>query len=337
MKPIFRRAVVQGSAIALAAPLVARYAHAAQVSWRFGHVAPESTPLHLRLLEAAEAIGKRSEGRMELKVLGEGKAGNQSGLLGQVRKGGLEMTAANGALLGPVMSLAMVPTLGFLFGDYASVWPAMDGELGAAVRAQIPAQVGVEALEKIWDFGFRQITTSSRPIRTAADLAGMKIRTQIDVDQMDMFRALQALPVAITLPFLRTALQRNQIDGQEGMLPMVEFARLNEVQPYCSMTNHVWDGFWICINTASWKKLPERLQGIVANTLNGIAPKQREDNAKAENRVRESLARTGMKFSDVDVASFRNALRQSGYYAGLKAKLGEPVWKTIEKTTGIRA
>jgi TRAP-type C4-dicarboxylate transport system substrate-binding protein len=205
------------------------------------------------------------------------------------------------------------------------------------IRSQIRSQLRLEVLDKIWDFGFRHITTAANPIRTAADLANLKIRTQIDSDQMDMFRSLGAIPVVITLPYLRMALEHHQIDGQEGMLPVIQYARLNEVQTYCALTHHIWDGLWLCINPTAWKNLPERLQNIVANTLNGSAQRQREDSAKMEDAIRASLTVAGMKFTDIDLGSFREMLRRRGYYAGIRTKLGDQTWSAIQKNTGVLA
>jgi tripartite ATP-independent transporter DctP family solute receptor len=335
MKQVARRVVLRGAGAALAAPTICQYAHAAEVTWRLGHVAPTDTPLHRRLLEAADAITKRSDGKMELSIVGEGRAGIQSGLLAQVRGGGIEMTVAASTQLATTLPLCSIPSIGFLFGDYTSLWPAIDGELGQIIRSQFQSQLGMVVLDKIWDFGFRQITTSTHPIQTAMDLAGLKIRTQIDVEQMEIFRALGAIPVVVTLPYLRTALEHHQIEGQEGMLPVVEYARLNEVQNYCAMTYHIWDGLWLCVNPAAWTNLPERLQHIVANALNGAAQRQREDSAKMEESIRASLARTGMKFTDVALDTFRDALRRQGYYAKIKTKLGDQTWQVIQKTTGV--
>lgn len=337
MRNMSRRAALRVAGAVLAAPTICRYAHAAEITWRVGHVAPIDTPLHRHLLEAADAIAKRSGGKMELSVLGEGRAGIQSGLLAQVRRGGLEMTVATCTQLAPTLPLCSIPLTGFVFGDYNSLWPAIDGELGQLIRTQIGSQLSLEIPEKIWDFGFRHITTSIRPIKAAADLAGLKIRTQIDSDEMDIFRALAAIPVVITLPYLRMALEHHQIDGQEGMLPVVEYARLNEVQTYCAMTHHIWDGLWLCINSAAWKSLPERLQHIVANTLNGAALHQREDSAKMEDSIRASLIRAGMKFTEVDLGSFREMLRHRGYYARIRTKLGDKTWDVVQKTTGVLA
>jgi TRAP-type C4-dicarboxylate transport system substrate-binding protein len=119
------------------------------------------------------------------------------------------------------------------------------------------------------------------------------------------------------------------------MLPVVKFARLNEVQAYCAMTYHIWDGLWLCINTLAWNRLPERLRNIVSNTLNGTAPRQREDSARMQETIRSSLETSGMTFPNVDLPSFRDALHRQGHYGRIRAKLGDKVWEVIQRSTGL--
>ncbi len=337
MNRVSRRGIVLAAGSGLAMPAISRYARAAEYTWRIGHVAPVNTPLHKNMMEAAEAIAKRSDGRMELKVLGEGKAGIQSGLLAQVRNGGIEMTVVSATQLAPTIVPCAIPATGFLFGGRTGLWQAMDGELGEFLRATMSRQLGVEVFEKVWDFGFRHITTFGKSITKPEDLSGLKIRTQIDSDQMDLFRALNAVPIVITLPYLRAALEHKQLDGQEGMLPVVQYARLNEVQTHCAMTHHIWDGLWLCANPAAWKALPERLQRIVSNTMNGAAARQREESAQMEKDIRETLSKGGMIFTEVNQAGFREVLRRKGYYSQIKAKVGEQAWAAVKKSTGVDA
>src|SRR3984957_4406685 len=133
MIDVSRRTAVLAAGSALSVPLIGRYARAAEVTWRIGHVAPVDSPLHQHLLEAGEAIAKRSDGRMELSVIGEGKAGIQSGLLAQVRGGGIEMTVASCTQLAPTVPLCSIPLTGFVFGSYSSLWQAIDGDLGQLI------------------------------------------------------------------------------------------------------------------------------------------------------------------------------------------------------------
>ena len=337
MTQLSRRAIGRMTAGALAAPAIMRYAHAAEITWRLGHSASATSPFHKLLTDASEAISKRSDGKMELAVVGEGRLGIPGGMLAQVRAGTLDMTVATYSQLASNTPLCTIPAIGFLFGTYAKVWSSMDGALGQTIRAQAATELGVELLEKTWDVGFREITSSTQQIRTAADMIGQKIRSHIDSEQLEMFRSLGSVPIVVSLQNLRKALEHHEIEGQEDLLQLVEYARLNEVQRYCAMTRHHWEGLLLCISRNAWKTLPEKMQRIVSNTFNGTAPRQREEIVKLEETIRTSLTKKGMTFTEVDQASFREILRRDGYYRRLRDRLGAQTWTAIEQATGVSA
>ena len=133
-------------AAALAAPALPRYARAAEFEWRLGHTAPESFPLHKRLTEAAAEIAKASDGRLQITVLPDSQLGGQLGLLNQVRGGTVEATPVIGQALGGILGLAFVQSVGFAFAGYPQLWPAMDGDLGKALRFQFQERLSLIAM-----------------------------------------------------------------------------------------------------------------------------------------------------------------------------------------------
>ena len=182
---------------ALAAPLVARHAHAAEYSWKFAHTAPLTFPFHIRLAEAAAQIGKESNGRMELQIFPDAQLGGDNDLLSQARQGAIEFCQPTGQILASILPVTAISALGFAWSDYAKVWPAMDGELGAYIRGQIAAKSGLVAMDQMWDLGFRQITTSTKPIKTASDLVGLKIRVPVAPSLVTLFQTLKAAPLSM--------------------------------------------------------------------------------------------------------------------------------------------
>ena len=130
---------------------------------------------------------------------------------------------------------------------------------------------------KIWDNGFRQISTSTGPIETPADLENFKIRVPVSPLWTSMFTAFGAAPTSINFAEVYTALQTGVVDGQENPLAILSNFKLWEVQKYVSMTNHMWDGFWMLANRRSWGAVPEDLQEIVATNFNASAVEQRAD------------------------------------------------------------
>jgi len=331
---ITRRGALSAGAGALAMPALPKYARAAEFVWRLGHTAPASFPLHIRLLEAAATIARESGGRIELNVVGDSQLGNQMGLLGQVRSGALEMTPVTGQALSSAIAIAALPLTGFAFTGYDALWPAMDGALGKLVRDQIASRVGMVAMERCLDFGFRQITSSAKPVRVAADLEGQRIRIAGETDLVMLFRAFKAVPLSLPLGSLVQALRERIVDAQEGPLPLIVAARLFEAQSDCALTNHVWDGQWLCMNANTWNRLPDRFKPIVADALNAAALAQREDSAQMEFAMVDFLSAQGMIVATIDQLSFRDRLRSAGYYKELRARFGEEPWAVLEKFTG---
>jgi TRAP-type C4-dicarboxylate transport system substrate-binding protein len=106
------------------------------------------------------------------------------------------------------------------------------------------------------------------------------------------------------------------------------------VQKSCSLTGHVWDGYWILGNKRAWQRLPEDLRTIVSRELDRSADAQRADVAKLSVSLRESLAAKGIAFIDVDRAQFRAALGRTSFYKDWKTKYGDVAWSHLEDVSG---
>jgi TRAP-type C4-dicarboxylate transport system substrate-binding protein len=111
-------------------------------------------------------------------------------------------------------------------------------------------------------------------------------------------------------------------------------AKLYEVQKYCSLTNHLWDGYWFLANRRALEALPADVRAIVEKNVNAAALKARADTEKLNATVREDLASKGLTFNQPDLAPFREKLRSAGFYSEWKGKYGEEAWAILEKSVG---
>lgn len=329
-----RRRWVMAANAALTSPGIIRRARAAEFSWRMGHTAPNSFPLHRRLMEAAAEVAEKSGGRMEITVSSAGQSGNPIGQLAQVRGGMMEMAPVAGQTLASAQAVAALPMTGFAWSGFAALWPAMDGDLGRVIRDLLQERLGLTALDTVWDFGFRVVTTAQKPIRTTADLTGLRLRTPVEPEIIALFKALNASPIAMTLSDAYRALSQRELDGQEGLLALVAAVGFDRTQSLCARTNHVWDGHYLCVNTTLWRRLPEALKAIVTDAFNAAGLRQRADHATADVNIQAALARAGMQFNSVDPASFRATLREAGYYRDLRRKFGPQNWDVLERFAG---
>jgi TRAP-type transport system periplasmic protein len=334
-----RRLLTVGStAIAgavVGAPFIAR-AQEAEFTYKYANNLPESHPMNMRAREMAAAIKAETNGRFDLQIFPSSQLGSDTDTLSQVRSGGVEFFTLSGLILSTLVPAASINGIGFAFPDYPTVWKTMDGELGAYVRQQI-AKANLVAMDKIWDNGFRQTTSSTKPINTPEDLKGFKIRVPVSPLWTSMYKAFEAAPTSINFNEVYTALQTKVVDGQENPLAIISTAKLHEVQKYCSLTNHMWDGFWFLANRRAWERLPQDVRAIVAKHINAAAEKEREDVAKLNATLQQDLAAKGMVFNQPDPAPFRDKLRKAGFYSEWKGKYGDEAWALLERAVGSLA
>lgn len=311
-----------------------RLAHAApEFSFKFGNNLPLSHPLNVRANEVAARVAADSKGRMEIKVFPNNQLGGDTDMLSQVRSGGIEIFNPGTMVIATLAPISAITAVGFAFSNYDQVWKAVDGKLGDAIRAAF-AKVGLHTFEKMWDNGFRQITTSTKPITNAADLDGMKMRVPVSPMGISLFKSLGAAPTSLQFSEVYTALQTKVVDGQENPLAIVHTAKLYEVQKFCSMTNHSWDGYHLVVNARAWRSLPDDLKAIVSRAFNDAAQQQRDDVRKLNESLRSELTAKGMVFNAPLPDSFRAKLQKAGFYDEWKNKFGAEQWALLEATAG---
>ncbi len=208
-----------------------------------------------------------------------------------------------------------------------------DTDLLTQVRSEI-AKTPIFTVSKIWDNGFRHVTSSTREIRGPADLKGFKLRVPPAPPLTSLFKALDAAPTPINFNEVYTSLQTKVVEGQENPLAIIATTRLYEVQKTCSLTAHVWDGYWVLGNKRAFAKLPNDVQAIITRELDKSAGDQRADIAKLSDTLKADLKAKGITFIDVQQDDFRKALASTNFYAEWKQKYGPTAWDLMEKVSG---
>lgn len=335
MNNLSRRKVLIGTAATLVASpfILRRPAAAAEFSYKYANNLPVTHPMNLRAQEAADKIKEETGGRFELSIFPSSQLGSDTDTLSQLRSGAVEFFTLSGLILSTLVPAASINGIGFAFPDSATVWKAMDGELGAHVRKQIEKS-NLVAMEKIWDNGFRHITSSTKPIVTPDDLKNFKIRVPVSPLWTSMFTAFQSSPASINFNEVYSSLQTKVVEGQENPLAIISTAKLYEVQKYCSLTSHMWDGFWFLSNRRAWEALPDDIRTVVAKHINAAGLAERDDVAKLTETLQADLKSKGLEFNTPDSAPFRDALRKAGFYSEWKGKYGEEAWGFLEKVVG---
>jgi TRAP-type C4-dicarboxylate transport system substrate-binding protein len=220
----------------------------------------------------------------------------------------------------------------FAFRDPAQVYAALDGDLGDYLRAELHAK-GLHLLPAgCFENGIHQLSSSVRPIRSAGDIRGLKLRVPGSQMYQDFFRSLGADVHTLNLNRTHDALKAGEIDSQDDPWDDVELLKLYEFQKYGSQTNHSWSGYNTLANLRRWQTLsPDVQQSIEKNTRKYVAL-QRADTDKLNVDLRTALTGRGMQFNEVDRDSFKPALAE--FYPKWRAYIGSRAWDLLVSHTG---
>ncbi|MEI8401539.1 MAG: TRAP transporter substrate-binding protein [Alcaligenaceae bacterium] len=333
---IKRRNVLKGLAgvaVTAMAPGFAFAQNAGKFNMKIAITLPESHPTPIALKAACAEIQKETNGRLNIDVYTSGQLGSDTDTLSQVRSGAIDFVCTAGSIYGNLVPAASINCIAFAFTDYATVWNAMDGDLGAYMRASFD-KFNLVQVGKVFDHGFRQITHSTKPIITPKDLVGMKIRVPATPLWTSMFKGLDASPASVPIGELYTALQTKVVDGQENALPTIDAVKLYEVQKFCSYTSHMWEYFALVGNKRVWNALPEDLRAIATKIFEANAIKQRAAHNTLNSTLEAKLKTQGLQFNQVDTKPFRDLLQKSGYYVDWQKKFGSEPWALLEKYSG---
>jgi TRAP-type transport system periplasmic protein len=289
---------------------------------------PVTHSICIRLKEATERIQTETNGQLNIRVFPDGRLGSDIDLVRQVLSGAIDLATLPGLVLGNLIPIASLNSVGFVFSDYPEVWRAMDGHLGKYIRSHI-AKTGLIVFDRVWDNGFRHVT-SRIPIRTAQDLVDLKIRVPMSPLLFSLFKSLKAVPVPINFNELYTSLQTKVVEAQENPLPMIAEGKLYEVQKWCALTNHAWDGYWLIGNRRAFDALPAPLLETVSRNFDAAALTQRADSEALAASLQNVLAPMGTTAA----GPFRATLKEAGFYTEWRTKFGDEAWTKLEAAVG---
>ena len=298
--------------------------------YRLGLNQPVGSPTQQRLAEMAEAIGRETGGEFRLEVFPESRLGPDPEMLANLRAGALEFFVA-GATLGDLAPTSALPLMPFAFADSKAVFAALDGGLGERIRGEL-AQHGIHAFRHGLQNGFHHLTTSTRPIHSATDLAGLKIRSPGGAIARDFFETFGAEAGYVPFSGMYGALNERSFDGQSDPLGVVLSLKLYEVQKYLSLTRHWWSGFTLIANAGAWAALPAEIQRVVEANAEKFALLQRHDTEQINLAGAEELARLGMVVNTADPDSFR--ARLGPFYARWRERAGPDAWRLLQTYAG---
>ena len=240
MSKFSRRQV--NSALAGGALILTRgRARAADFALKHSHNLPEDSPLHKRAVQMWAAVKAETNGRVDVQIV------HTDGGLDNLVKGDLAFTTLAGNGLASLLPAADVQATPYGFRNPAQVYRAMDGALGEYLRDELRAKALYALPGGCFENGMHQIT-GTRPIRSAADMQGLKIRVPGSPVYQDFFKALGAQVFTMGLGATLAALKSGMVEAQDDPWDVVELFKFYEAQKYASITDHSWSGYNLLAN-----------------------------------------------------------------------------------------
>ncbi|MBU0465492.1 MAG: DctP family TRAP transporter solute-binding subunit [Proteobacteria bacterium] len=205
-----------------------------------------------------------TNGSVMVQTFPSGQLGKDNDALQQVKAGVIQAgihSVGGFASIYPLIGILDIP---FAFPNISKTYEVFDGPFGAKLAADINKKTGLHVLGFGDSGGFFHLTNSKRPIHTPADMAGIKIRTMGLDTHKAIITAMGGQPAAISWSEVYTALQTGVADGQMNPIPIIAFAKFQEVQKYLTLSGHIFAPYVWTMNADFWNSLTDSEKDVVS-------------------------------------------------------------------------
>jgi tripartite ATP-independent transporter DctP family solute receptor len=286
----------------------------------------EDYPTVQALLYMGSMVAERSGGRHQIKVFHSRQLGEEKETLEQTRVGAIDLNRTNVALIGNLVPAMNVLAMPFLFRSIEHLQKVLDGPIGSEILDSFEPY-GFIGLA-FYDSGARSIYNNVRPIRSIADLKGLRLRVQQSEQMSDMIKSLGAEPVELPYGQVLTGLATRLIDGAENNWPSFVTTDHYKYAGYYSLTEHTMSPEVLVMSKKAWSSLSAEDQQIFRESALRSSRFMREKWRDLEERSRKQAEAAGVKIiTEIDRKPFEAAM--AGLYA--KAQRDPAVAQLIER------
>lgn len=240
------------------------------------------TSLRTKAIEKFKnVVEAKSNNRIRVDIYSSGTLGSERETLEGQKLGTIEMLI--GDQVPNIAPEIGVFTLPYLFRDREHVYSVFDGPIGEKVLKSLPSK-GIHGFSNgYWENGFRNLTNNKRPIKTPADVKGLKMRVVGQDVYIDFMKALGALPVSMPFGEVYTALQLGTVDGQDNPMTNIYQGKIHEVQKHLAVTEHIYSTVQVTASERWWQSLPKDIQSLITQSV-GEATKWNRDQMQLDEK-----------------------------------------------------
>jgi tripartite ATP-independent transporter DctP family solute receptor len=321
-------------AFALAAGALSRPASAGApaqnvVTLRYATSLSEDSAYYKGAVALAQAADELSGGRLQIKIFANAQLGTDRDMIEGMQLGSIDLASPSTGAMGAVVPAATVLDLPYIFNGYEHVYRVLDGPISEQLHKLFDG-VGFHPLG-YWEIGFRNLTNNVRPVKTPADVKGLKLRTLPSAIHQRAWSLVGAQPVAIDFTEVYNALNTGVVDGQENPFNIILTGKLHEVQKHLSITQHVYGTAPTSVSDKTWQKLTPDLQQALKKAVLRSVTVQRKAASGDEQAQLQKLIGFGMKVeNNPDREAFQRAMRPAwDLYTERFGKAGQALIDTI--------
>jgi len=279
----------------------------AKTVFKFGTTVNEQDSFQIAAVKFKELVEDRTKGAYGIEIYPNASLGDERTMLESMQMGTLDMGIITS---GPFVNF--VPEMGaldlpFLFPSNEALYKVLDGPVGKELLDKFEA-VNLKGLAYA-ERGFRNLTNSVRPVKSAKDIAGLKVRVMQNEVYISTFKSMDVNAVPMAWTEALTALQQHTIDGQENPVNVIHSHKLWESQKYLTMTRHAYAAAIITMSLKKFKSLPPDVQKIFVDAAQEAAVYERKWTADNEEAQLADIVKNGMEVvMDPDNESFKKAV-----------------------------
>ena len=260
----------------------------------FAHSLPTSHPVHKGILVMQEALNKKSDGKLQIKIFPDGQLGSEREALELLQIGSIAITKVSASALSNFAPEYQITVIPYLFRDSEHLFKNLEGEVGKQML-----ESGTEFLLRgicFYDAGTRSFYTKEKPVYSPDDLDGLKLRVQNDQMSVDMANTLGASATPMAFGELYTALQQNVVDGAENNIPTFVSSNHFEVCKYYIFDEHTMVPDVVIIGTKFWNLLSDEEKGWLDAAAKESVAKQKQYWQETVKENMKMLKEAGVEF-----------------------------------------
>lgn len=320
-----RAALKAGAAVACSAYVIPSRA---AVALKLTHPADLSHPVHIEADKMVKRIADRTNGAVKITIFPNNALGSPVETAQQTRLGAIDMILMNPANIESISKAVGVINIPYQFDSYEHAHRTLD-VTGRDWIAQQLATAGFTWIAN-FEWGFRALSNSRRPVNTPDDVKGLKIRVPPELAIKAAFEALGANTQTVAFQEVYLALANKAVDGQDNPVGTTFAAKFFEVQSHIALTQHIYASIMLAANPRAWQgKLDEQQRQIVTEEATVAGAAARKGVRQIEEGFLVQMQKAGVAVTRPDVKPFRDKMGPA--YDVLRKSLGDDTWNAWTK------